>query len=164
ESQEINGRKTVGREIEREALWQAFEAADAGTAILLCVSGEPGIGKTTLIDEWLQELRDSARVVGIGRGSCSERPAGTGAYLPVLEALDGLLRGEAGSSVARMMRDLAPSWYAQVAPLHGDSSAAVLRRAGTATQERMKREFLSLAVEIGRRLPLVFFFDDLHWA
>jgi tRNA A-37 threonylcarbamoyl transferase component Bud32/tetratricopeptide (TPR) repeat protein len=163
ELQDGAGRKTVGREVERNCLWQAFEAADAGTAILLCISGEPGIGKTTLIEEWLQELRDSARVVGIGRGSCSERLAGTGSYLPVLGALDGLLRGEAGSSVARMMRELAPAWYAQVAPLHGDSSS-VLRRAGAATHERMKREFLSLAVEIGRRLPLVFFFDDLHWA
>src|SRR4029077_18783728 len=28
----------------------------------------------------------------------------------------------------------------------------------------MKREFRAFAVEIGRRLPLVFFFDDLHWA
>jgi tRNA A-37 threonylcarbamoyl transferase component Bud32/tetratricopeptide (TPR) repeat protein len=162
-TEEANGRRTVGREVEREALWQAFEAADAGTAILLCVSGEPGIGKTTLVEEWLQELRDSARVVGIGRGSCSERLAGTGSYLPVLEALDGLLRGEAGSSVARMMRELAPAWYAQVAPMQGDSSS-VLRRAGAATHERMKREFLALAVAIGRRLPLVFFFDDLHWA
>ncbi|MGE5195301.1 MAG: serine/threonine-protein kinase, partial [Deltaproteobacteria bacterium] len=165
EALDVPGRKTVGRDVEREALWAAFEEADRGNAVLLCVSGEPGIGKTTLVEEWLRELRASARVAGIGRGRCSERLAGTGSYLPVLEALEGLLRGETGSLAARMMRDLAPTWYAQVAPRHGNSSAdALAGRAGTATVERMKREFLAFVAEIGRQLSLIFFFDDLHWA
>jgi tetratricopeptide (TPR) repeat protein len=165
ESPDLAQRKTVGREIEHDALWAAFDAADQGRAVLLCLSGEPGIGKTTLVEDWLRELRATARVAGIARGRCSERLAGTGSYLPVLEALEGLLRGEAGSLAARMMRDLAPVWYSQVAPVPPGSSSPVLPgRAGMATQERMKREFLAFIAEVGRRLPLVFFFDDLHWA
>ncbi len=160
-----HGRKTVGREVERTALRAAFEATDQGKGFLLCVSGEPGIGKTTLVEDWLRELSASARVAGIGRGRCSERLGGTGSYLPVLEALEGLLHGEAGSLAARMMRDLASTWYAQVAPSDRVSSAEREEaRAETATPERMKREFLAFVTEMGRRLPLVFFFDDLHWA
>lgn len=158
-------RKTVGRELECEALWAAFEASDRGQGLLLCVSGEPGIGKTTLVEDWLRELSASARVAGIGRGRCSERLAGTGSYLPVLEALEGLLRGEAGSLATRTMRELAATWYAQMAPIQRDASTELLvAQAEMATQERMKREFLAFVTEIGRRLPLVFFFDDLHWA
>lgn len=158
-------RKTVGREIEREALREAFETAAQGQAMILCVSGEPGIGKTTLVEDWLRELAVGDRIVGIGRGHCSERLAGTGSYLPVLEALEVLLRGEAGSLVARMMRDLAPAWYAQVTHVQEDLSADRLpARAQSPTQERMKRQFLAFISQIGRRLPLIFFFDDLHWA
>lgn len=157
-------RKTVGREVEREALWAAFDASDRGRGLLLCVSGEPGIGKTTLVEDWLRELSGSARVAGIGRGRCSERLAGTGSYLPVLEALEGMLSGETGSLATRTMRELAPTWYAQVAPLQPDSSTELLTPAEPPTQERMKREFLAFVAEIGQRLPLVFFVDDLHWA
>jgi serine/threonine protein kinase len=64
-------RKSIGRKIERDVLWAAFEAADHGRPVLFCVSGEPGIGKTTLVEDWLQELQSSALVAGIGRGHCS---------------------------------------------------------------------------------------------
>ena len=47
---------TVGREQERNELRAAFNAAKAGRGSLLCVAGEPGIGKTTLVEDFLAEL------------------------------------------------------------------------------------------------------------
>ena len=49
----------------------------------------------------------------IARGRCSERLAGAEAYLPFLEALDSLIRGN--PSIARVMKTMAPSWYVQLA-------------------------------------------------
>ncbi|MBL8206357.1 MAG: protein kinase, partial [Blastocatellia bacterium] len=83
-------RHTVGRERERHELRAAFNAAKDGRGVLLCVAGEPGIGKTTLVEDFLTELTTINQCT-IARGRCSERLAGTEAYLPLLEALESLL-------------------------------------------------------------------------
>src|SRR5204863_4141510 len=92
---------TVGREREWAALRGGFEEAAAGRGLLLCVTGEPGLGKTTLVESFLHELAATGRTWGLARGRCSERLAGTEAYLPFLEALDSLVQGEGGASAAR---------------------------------------------------------------
>jgi predicted ATPase len=159
-------RLTVGRERERAALRAGFESAAAGRGLLLCVTGEPGLGKTTLVEDFLDELTAGGRLCGLARGRCSERLAGAEAYLPFLEALDSLLRGAEGAVAAQVMKVLAPTWYVQLAPLAGDdpSLARVLAEAKGASQERRKRELGVFFDEVSRLRPLVLFLDDVHWA
>jgi len=177
-------RHTVGREPERNELRTAFNAARDGRGSLLCVAGEPGIGKTTLVEDFLAELT-ADRHCTIARGRCSERLAGTEAYLPLLEALESLLAADV-EQVSNLLhrektgvveqvnnllhreklKQLAPTWYAQVMPLAGDSeeSARLLNEVKAASQERMKRELASFLQAVATPQPLVIFFDDLHWA
>ena len=54
-------RHTVGRQQELAALRAGFEEAAAGRGLLLCVTGEPGLGKTTLVENFLDELAASGR-------------------------------------------------------------------------------------------------------
>ena len=157
-------RATVGREAERAALRGAFDATSEGRSFMLCVSGEPGLGKTTLVEDFLQELDAEHVPYAVAKGRCSERLAGAEAYLPLLDALDSMLRGDsAGGTVRQALRVLAPSWYAQVAddirhPAHtGDGTTA-------ASQERMKRELAALLQEVCRLRSLVLFLDDVHWS
>jgi len=169
-------RHTVGREKAHAELREALASVFAGKGLLLCVPGEPGMGKTTLVEEFLSDLRAGTQACIIARGRCSERLAGTEAYLPWLEALDGLLRGADGQtqprmsvvgneSIAQTTKRLAPTWYAQAMPLQpDDSSLERLIAERAASQERMKREFGALLEEVSERRPLVLFFDDLHWA
>ena len=158
-------RPTVGRDQERAALREGFESAAAGRGLLLCVTGETGIGKTTLVEDFLSELASAGRVHGSARGRCSERLAGAEAYLPILEALDSLVRGAAGEAAARAMRLLAPSWYAQVAPATvGDTVGGSAAPHRAATQEQLKRELVAFLEELSRSRPLVVFLDDVHWA
>jgi adenylate cyclase len=159
-------RRTVGRTQERAALHAGFDAAALGKGLFLCVRGEPGIGKTTLVEDFLADLTSAGRAFTLARGRCSERLAGTEACLPFLEALESLLHGPHGEAVARVMKAVAPNWYAQMVPLAAEDSsfARVLAEAKAASQERLKLEFGAFLQEASRLRPMVLFLDDLHWA
>ncbi len=159
-------RHTVGRQPELAELRAGFASVVAGRGLLLCVAGEPGIGKTTLVEEFLEELAAGDRTCRLARGRCSERLAGTEAYLPFLEALDSLLHGTSGEAMVQVMKVVAPTWYVQLAPLVADDSsfARVREEAKVASQERLKRELAAFLQEVARLQSLVLFLDDLHWA
>jgi tetratricopeptide (TPR) repeat protein len=154
----------VGHEHELAALRSAFRAAETGAGRLFCVAGEPGIGKTTLVERFLRELRMEQADCYIARGRCSERLIGSEAYLPVFELLETLIRTN-GEPVQRLMANAAPTWYAQVAPANGgfetDSRATDHR---LASQERLKLEMVALLQALARERTAVLFVDDLHWA
>jgi tetratricopeptide (TPR) repeat protein len=159
-------RTTVGRERERTELRQVFGGVAAGRSLVLAVTGEAGIGKTSLVEDFLTELEVSRHRPVIARGRCSERLAGSEAYLPLLEVLDSLLHRTHGESFGELMKTCAPTWFLQVATLSPGGSTIQRLQADlrTASQERMKREMGALLQEISRVSPLVILLDDLHWA
>lgn len=161
----------IGRLRERAAMARAFESACQGRGCLLAVAGEAGIGKTSLVDAFLAGLAPTTRFRR-AHGRCSERVAGTEAYLPWLEALDTMRRagpstGRAGAEpLAALLRRLAPSWHAQLTPLDDDhgSDASLAASLRSASQERLKRELADLLEAAAREQPLVVVIEDLHWA
>jgi tetratricopeptide (TPR) repeat protein len=157
-------RLIVGREKELINLRAAFESAASGQEQLLCLIGEPGIGKTTIVETFLHELGKSGREIYFARGRCSERLAGSEAYLPVLEVLDSLFRG-GEESLGRVMSTVAPAWYVQMGPFSHDAATDSVEPAcRVGSQECLKRELVALLEELARRQPVVLFLDDLHWA
>ena len=156
----------VGREVHEGIMGDVFATSAQGQARLLCVTGEPGIGKTTLTEDFLRNLRSEKQPSLIARGRCSERLAGTEAYLPLLEALESMLRNRHAGQVALTMKQLAPTWFFRIAPPQsGDATDIQLAEdARAASQERMKRELFAFLRELSRSTTVVFFFDDVHWA
>jgi len=154
---------TVGRDKELAALRSAFETADAGRGQMFCLFGEPGIGKTTVVELFLRELSASGVPCTVARGRCSERLAGSEAYLPVLEALESVL--QTGEPVHRLLKEVAPAWHAQVATSPDDCAAQPASTEGRVTsQERLKRELVAFLKALAREHPVLVFLDDLHWA
>ena len=162
----VSPRDVVGRDLELDALVHEFERAYRGKGRLVVISAEAGMGKTTLVDAFVRQLQDGDEPVRIGRGRCSERLAGSEAYLPVLEVLDSLQRSEQLGSLSRLIRALAPSWYVQIMPPSENDSSAARLAADTASgsQERLKREIAAFLEEVGRLQTVVLCFDDVHWA
>lgn len=130
---------------------------------MLCVVGEPGIGKSTLVTTLLDELAGEGSPCFIARGRCSERLVGSEAYVPVIDALEDLLRNEMGEEAARLMKLVAPTWYSRVA--HAPSTNLESSEPSRASsQQSMLREFGDLLEEASRLGLVVLFFDDIHWA
>jgi tetratricopeptide (TPR) repeat protein len=160
------GRTTVGREAQREQLWRAYLRVKGGRGLVLGVTGEAGIGKTSTLEDFLADLQARGERPILARGRCSQRLAGEEPYLPILEALENLLHPSYGPSYGETMKTVAPTWYGLVAGKSQESELGEGAReaAPAASQERMKREFGVLCVELSKAQPLLFFIDDLHWA
>ncbi|MCH7994860.1 MAG: protein kinase [Planctomycetes bacterium] len=155
----------VGRGKELAELQTALEGVVDGNGILYCVSGDAGLGKSSLVEDFFEHINQSATSCHTARGRCSERLAGAEAYLPIFEILDDLLHGDHGDEASRALRAIAPTWYIHVAPHPSDdeSSRSLISDAQVASQERMKRELLAFFQELTRVRPLVVSLDDLHW-
>ncbi|HEY7235714.1 MAG TPA: protein kinase [Gemmatimonadaceae bacterium] len=156
----------VARGAEEAELTASFEESTRDRGLLHAVVAEAGLGKSTLVDGFLRTITSVDSRILVGRGRCSERLAGAEAYLPVLEALEGLIAGSGGHHVARQMRHLAPAWYALVDPAStarlSDTSAPADAR--VSSSEQMKRQLGSLLLELSRSSPVILFLEDVHWA
>src|SRR5215471_7543600 len=88
----------VGRQPEVNRLEEWFQRAATGTRQVVFVSGDVGMGKTTVVDLWLARPAAGSQV-RTGRGQCVEHYGAGEPYLPLLEALGHLARGPGGAEV-----------------------------------------------------------------
>jgi DNA-binding winged helix-turn-helix (wHTH) protein len=73
----------VGRESALDRLQRGIEAAWRGTRQIVFVTGEPGIGKTGVVEAFLERVSVDSRV-WIAHGQCVETYGTSEPYLPVL--------------------------------------------------------------------------------
>ncbi|MGE0826907.1 MAG: winged helix-turn-helix domain-containing protein [Candidatus Binatia bacterium] len=92
----------VGRETELAQLHGWLAKARRGERQLVFVTGEPGIGKTTVVEAFLQQISTDSKV-RVSRGQCIEQYGASEAYLPVLEALGRLARQAEGSILVSVL-------------------------------------------------------------
>ena len=97
----------VGRARPLEQIREAYQAAVAGRGGIVCVTGEPGIGKTTLVETFLSEIEHGATGGRVARGRCSERLAGAEGYLPILETVESVVSGR--PSAEAHMKEVTPT-------------------------------------------------------
>ena len=66
-----------------------YARVQQGKQQIIFVSGEAGIGKTTLVEHFLAHAQTGG-IVRIGRGYCVQQDGQAETYLPVLQALQQL--------------------------------------------------------------------------
>ena len=158
--------KLFGRQLDIAHLRELLDLAVSGERQLCFVTGEPGIGKTSLVKAFLDTI--SAQVAGetplVGQGQGIDQHGEGEAYLPLLEALDRLARGPKGQLVLEQLQHYAPTWLIQMPWLLPSSDPAYDPQLLTATSARMLREFCVLLESLAADTPVVLWLEDLHWS
>jgi len=154
----------AGRARELVQFERLLAEARAGQRRLVFVTGEAGIGKTTIIERFLADAVAEG-ALQVARGQCVEHRGAGEAYLPVLEALGRLARQPGAQGLVQLLAQQAPTWVAQMPwLLEDDELESVHRRLAGATHERMLREMLETLEAIGVETPVVLVLEDLHWS
>jgi DNA-binding winged helix-turn-helix (wHTH) protein/tetratricopeptide (TPR) repeat protein len=155
----------VGRETTLAELHRCLSKALRGQRQIVFVTGEPGIGKTTLVDEFQRRAAANVLSIRIARGQCVEGYGGKEPYYPMLEALGGMCRASTGESLVQTLAEQAPTWLVQFPAMVKSEHRDMLQREILgATRERMLREIGDALEAITSENSLVLVFEDLHWS
>ena len=153
-----------GRETEFDHLYRSLQQIWNGTRHVLFVTGEAGIGKTTLVDAFVKGLPDASGL-WIGRGQCIAHYGEGEAYLPILEAFGRLGREVGTNQLVQILDRYAPTWLAQMPALVAPQDLpALLRRGQGVTQQRMLREMAEALEILTVERPLLLWLEDLQWS
>ena len=153
----------VGRAGELAMLTADLDAAVGGRGGVVLVAGEPGIGKTRLVEELA--ARAIARGAVVLWGRCWEG-AGAPAFWPWVQVIRGYVQGE---DLASLRHDLGggAADIAQLVPALHDRIPDLPAPPPLEPEEARFRLFDSLAGFLrtaAARRPLLLVLDDLHWA
>ncbi|TQR85765.1 AAA family ATPase [Mycobacterium hodleri] len=154
--EELVAEGLVGRAEELAVLWEAVDAASTGGGGLVIMEGEPGVGKTRL----LQEVAGAAgrRDGRVAWGSCLDGD-GTPSMWPWIQVV--------GAVVHLLPTALQQKW------LDGDLGRLLEPRdvvlggsvlTDTGAQFRLFERVVAVVAEVSAERPLVIVIDDLHWA
>ena len=155
----------VGRQIELAWLQERFAAAAAGAGSVVFVTGERGVGKSTLVGEFLRRVRTGSVPVTVVAGRCSEAQGPAEAFLPFLDAVGRLLTSRGHDQASELLRTYAPTICVQMPTgLLPDPDGTLHRQTAGATKERLIREAGDFMEAACRTFPILLFIEDVQWA
>jgi DNA-binding CsgD family transcriptional regulator/tetratricopeptide (TPR) repeat protein len=143
--------RLTGRDTETATLATVVKQAEGGTGQLVLISGEPGIGKTTLAEHAIVKAREHGFTVLAGQADPLQ---GGLAYAPVVAALRGKLDQQLLDGLHDLGRLLADP---RLPPPDPGGDPALNRT-------RMFEAVLQLLRRMAAKAPVLVFVDDLHWA
>jgi class 3 adenylate cyclase/predicted ATPase len=167
----------VGRDEEIGMLRRAWQQTkEEGHGQVVFIGGEPGIGKSSLVDV----LRRAARDEGFTRMTIRCSPYHTNSALhPVIEHFRRLAGWQADdddkarfpklvqllSGFKSYSQELVPLFAALMSvPLPGNSGHATLDLTPERLKERIEEALVTLNLEEAERRPVVAVWEDVHWA
>jgi tetratricopeptide (TPR) repeat protein len=155
----------VGRQDELAWLEERLAAAVAGEGSVAFVTGERGVGKSTLVAEFLRRVSSEPGRVSLAAGRCVEAEGPGEAFLPLQDAVGRILMSRGRERTLELLRTYAPTLCLQFRTvLIPDPDGALQREAVGATKERFLREAGDFMEATSREFPVVLYLEDLQWA
>jgi len=159
----------VGRQAELTQLDAAFELTVAGQSAMAYVHGASGIGKTALVEKFLEGARRRGAVVLHGR--CREREsmsykAVDGLIDDIIGVVDGSTDEEARALLPKDIADLTilfPALRAAAAVARSPRRVSETQDLGVVRLHAIAA-FAELLSRLARLGPLVVWIDDLQWS
>ena len=154
----------VSRETELSLLDQWYAAACQGQRRVCFITGEAGIGKTVLVETFIESLSPQD-AVWIGTGQCIDQYGEGEPYLPILEALGRLCRGPERSVFLGYLRQYAPSWLIHLKTVLPEAERdCPPQGAHRISQSQMMRELAEAFDFLTSERPFILVLEDLHWS
>jgi predicted ATPase/class 3 adenylate cyclase len=169
----------IGRDAELERMLASLDLACKGSAQLVRLVGEAGIGKSRLVNEFIARIGDEERFAGVAVRQAACSPLGEQSYgtlAAVVRSAAGMLQGGPIAEVRARLCDLLSELglddeeAARLTPLlfHviglGDPDGSLRH----VEPEQLRRQiFFAIRTIFERRLalgPLLIVVEDLHWA
>ncbi len=159
----LNRTPFVGRVAQLKRLSDKLGDVLNGLGGVAMVRGEPGIGKTRLLEEFADQARE--RGAGVLRGACYDgdwQPP----YGPFAEVIAGYVREATPDELAQTIEKRA-GILARIVPSVHDKIQGITEPATLDKDEERFRLFDAVAqflVSAAASAPLVVILDDLHWS
>jgi DNA-binding winged helix-turn-helix (wHTH) protein/tetratricopeptide (TPR) repeat protein len=154
----------VGRHEQMQRLHALFQLGPAASGKLVLIHGEPGIGKTTLAEHFIQSVTAGAPNVRVMVGRCLQQHGAGEAYLPFVTAFAGVLSAPGGEPLRRLFAERAPSWCRYLPAIFEARDAATAGAHLIASGPQLLREAQDVIGAFARETPLIVLLEDLHWA
>ncbi len=151
----------VGRVEEMGEFHRAMADVFRGDRQVLFVTGEVGIGKTSLVDAFCRQFSTDGQA-RMARGQSVEGFGGKEPYYPVMEALTQLCTESGDGKSLRVLQQKAPNWHAKLAVVVTSETHSV--PGSSLPSERLLGEICDALEAMAAETPLILVFEDLHWA
>ena len=130
---------------------------------LVLIEGEPGIGKTRLVEEYLTRLDNTLLIKCRAHELEQNLP-----YQPIIEALRALIdHPDWNYLLPLIQREVPPVWRAEVGrllPEQRELLEGVFNLAIGVDEPRLWEGIYQFLAVVSRYRPFVVFIDDIHWA
>lgn len=167
----------IGRDEQFKKLDQLLQKALEGKMQVALLSGESGVGKTALMQAFVQRVQASHNNIVAAGSHCEDIAGGQQEpYLPYSQILEQIAQNKQSSrfltTVRHAISELAPDWL-QIVPVAGGWMAAIVKtaqwgwkEAGLQNFDQSQRmvQYVRVMIKVSETIPLVLWIDDLQWA
>jgi len=152
----------VGREPERAELRQMLDRAAAGTGDVVLIAGEPGVGKSRLVEEVVAEAYPRFRVLV---GHCYESGRAL-PYMPWVELIETAMAETDPIEFRRLLGEEAPE-FARLVPELRRKLPDIPPAVELPAEQQRRYTFNSIrdyVTRVSGIQPRLLVLEDLHWA